>query len=73
MSQPLFAERVLTCPVCGNDNQSCITGYEIRGIYDGVLIWICSKCDHQWPRFHPPGRLYDYAVLMIAKMEKENE
>ena len=41
-------------------------GIEIRGIYDGPIIWECPLCRYHWPRFSPPGRLYDYAVLMIA-------
>lgn len=26
-------------------------GYDIRGVYDGVLIWGCPDCGHFWPRF----------------------
>lgn len=26
-------------------------GIEVRGVYDGVLIWQCQVCDALWPRF----------------------
>lgn len=26
-------------------------GIEVRGAYDGVLIWQCPDCKHMWPRF----------------------
>jgi ribosomal protein L37AE/L43A len=75
MSQPSNAEAELRCPSCGElDSDRPFIGVEIRGVYDGPVIWECSTCKHRWPRFHPPGRLYDYAVMMLAveKTMKEN-
>lgn len=67
------AEDERVCPNCGAKEEGdaffYFTGIEIRGVYDGVLIWECVLCKHRWPRFRPPGRLYDYAVLMI-EMER---
>lgn len=70
MTNALNAEPVTqACPFCGKEEGDyfAFTGIEVRGIYDGVLIWECGVCKHRWPRFNPPGRLYDYAVLMIEK------
>lgn len=59
------------CPNCDVQEDPSryfgFVGIEIQGIYDGVLIWVCPICKYKWPRFRPPGRLYDYAVLMIEK------
>lgn len=55
------------CPKCGKDlhyteeNQqgtvfTHLIGVEIRGVYDGVLYWLCPFCDiafHRWPYGHP--------------------
>ena len=51
----------LVCPVC-HENQ--IIGIELRGQYDGVLVWRCAKCEHQWPRF-ASGRWHDVAAKWI--------
>lgn len=40
----------LTCPECGNDDGSKIVGHEVRGVYDGVLYWVCLACDWAWSR-----------------------
>jgi hypothetical protein len=40
-----------TCPHCGNSNQQAIAGYEVRGVYDGVLYWVCLACGHAWARW----------------------
>src|SRR3954453_19135948 len=39
------------CPSCGGRSQS-IASVQVEGVYDGVLFWICGKCDtafHRWP------------------------
>lgn len=51
-----------TCPACGSDlsapgDCSRVIGVEIRGVYDGVLIWHCPDCAHQWHRW-PEGHPY---------------
>lgn len=30
-------------------------GVEVRGIYDGVLYWVC-ECGHAFPRYHANAR-----------------
>lgn len=44
----------LACPQCANDNGSAIIGHEVRGVYDGVLVWGCMGCGHLWNRW-PEG------------------
>lgn len=39
-------------------------GYEVRGVYDGVLIWSCPDCGHLWPRFGE-GNLHSKALEVI--------
>jgi uncharacterized membrane protein len=57
------------CPQCDRGNAH---GYEIRGVYDGILLWRCQYCHHMWPRFSPPGRLHDEAMEIIAGWSKAN-
>lgn len=42
-------------------------GYDIRGVYDGVLIWGCPDCGHLWPRFPESDRLHTRALQVIAE------
>lgn len=43
MSEPL------TCPDCGSSE---VAGVEVRGVYDGVLYWMCMTCDWAWARWN---------------------
>ena len=36
------------CPFCGDPDY---VGHEVLGVYDGVLYWVCTKCNYAWPRF----------------------
>jgi hypothetical protein len=29
-------------------------GVEVRGVYDGVLFWVCPDCNHAWHRWEDP-------------------
>ena len=40
----------MTCPDCSAPGAD-IFGFEVRGVYDGVLYWQCSKCGHAWNRW----------------------
>lgn len=42
-------------------------GIEVRGAYDGILIWQCPDCKGYWPRFPADTweRLYNRAVNII--------
>ena len=53
----------MTCPHCGNADAARL-GYEIRGVYDGVLYWVCGNCGRAWPRFTdgPLGELSEEYV-----------
>lgn len=62
-----------TCPVCGSP---VTVGYEVQGVYDGVLYWVCGDCGHARPRFTDPGyRLSavsaEYAVRHNAIREND--
>ena len=35
----------------GLTHYSRLIGIEIRGKYDGVLVWRCPDCDYMWHRF----------------------
>lgn len=49
-------------------------GIEVRGVYDGVLIWKCEKCNHMWPRFSEENweRLHKKALEIINQWESNN-
>jgi hypothetical protein len=46
-------------------------GIEVRGVYDGVLVWQCIDCNHMWPRFPKGGSAYLYTKGM-EYIESEN-
>ncbi len=51
-------------------------GIQVWGVYDGVLIWRCPDCGHNWPRFpNEPywQRLHDKAVSIIAEWERNGK
>lgn len=54
----------------GETNFSRIIGIAIRGVYDGVLIWACPDCGHQWPRFPEGDRRHDKAVELIESARR---
>lgn len=56
----------------GKTHYSRMIGEEVRGVYDGVLIWHCPDCGGMWPRFSS-GFLYDEAILRIDQRIKEDE
>lgn len=43
-------------------------GYEIRGVYDGVLFWGCPDCGHLWSRWESIPDLHAKALEEIKKM-----
>jgi hypothetical protein len=52
----------VACPHCGATGGDVI-GVEIRGVYDGVLFWMCARNhEHRWNRWQPGDRLYDKAL-----------
>lgn len=48
-------------------------GYEISGVYDGILFWGCEDCGHLWPRFSAEswGDLHFKALEHIEKIKAE--
>lgn len=36
------------CPECAF---AAYVGYEVPGVYDGVLYWVCPECGHAFPRW----------------------
>lgn len=60
-----MADCEITCEVCGVEaDWPDVTGIEVRGVYDGVLIWK-APCGHMWPRFHASDPLHHRAVELI--------
>ena len=55
----------MTCPSCGNDSNADIIGYEVRGVYDGVLFWICASCNTAFQRWKEGDRLNERAQTYI--------
>jgi len=46
-------------------------GFEVREVYDGVLIWQCPDCGHYWPRFQN-GYRFEAAMRLIDLWTGEN-
>ena len=48
-------------------------GIEVRGVYDGILIWKCPDCNHMWPRFGKgtTQMLHTKAMEIIEKWENK--
>lgn len=61
------------CPECGNDDPKKIAGYEVQGVYDGVLYWICVKCQFAWPRSFVRSYLNIKSALYADKWNEERK
>lgn len=48
-------------------------GIEVRGVYDGVLVWQCPDCAHMWPRFDKGTwlELHTKGVEYIAAIDRK--
>jgi hypothetical protein len=53
------------CPFCGN---LVVLGVEVRGVYDGILLWECGM-HHRWPRFPEGDRLHNRALKIMDEWE----
>ena len=49
-----------------------IIGIEVRGVYDGILIWQCGRCGKMWPRF-TEGPRYRAARDLIEQWNAADE
>lgn len=49
----------------GKTHYSRKIGMEIRGVYDGVLYWICPDCGIAWQRWPEHYYIYDIAQPYI--------
>lgn len=51
----MSVEALRACPVCHVDwadgKYSRLIGIERRGVYDGVVEWMCPDCGARWDRF----------------------
>lgn len=55
------------CPKC----KSRVTvGYEVQGIYDGVMYWVCGVCRWARPRFTDVG--YRLTQVSIDHADRHN-
>jgi len=41
-------------------------GVEIRGVYDGVLYWVCPNCRARWHRFPEGDPIRDRAEPYVS-------
>jgi len=59
------------CPTCGVDLQvQRVIGYEIPGLYDGVLFWKCTNCNIYHFRFNKsPLRKKEFDEYVKNKLE----
>lgn len=46
---------------------SRVISYELPGVYDGGLLWLCPDCGHAWPRF-ANGLLHDEGMEQAFRM-----
>ena len=49
------------CPECSFEEY---VGYEVPGVYDGVLYWVCPSCGHAFPRWVGP---MDQRMVQLSK------
>lgn len=49
----------------GSTHYSRTIGVEVRGVYDGVLLWQCPDCGKRWHRFGPDHHLYLVATAYL--------
>lgn len=64
-----MAEHIV--PACPAGHIDMPFGIEVRGVYDGVLLWECPACGTRWPRFNE-GRRNQIATEIIKEWEQEN-
>jgi Zn ribbon nucleic-acid-binding protein len=63
---------MLNCPECSVDSR--IMGFEVQGVYDGVLYWQCMECGHAWPREWPAGgRRHRIANEMVEEINSSRD
>lgn len=55
----------LKCPSCSASGAD-LMGYEVRGVYDGVLFWACHKCGNAWARNGFQGKRAELAEQYAA-------
>jgi NMD protein affecting ribosome stability and mRNA decay len=55
----------VTCPRCGNNDQTRIVGIVYRCVYDGVAAWSCQKCSAPTPA-EPQDVRFD---ALVAELE----
>jgi hypothetical protein len=55
----------MECPKCTGTR---IVGIEVRGVYDGVLYWVCETCNTAFPRnWEGYGRRKDICEEHVAR------
>lgn len=65
------------CPKCGanlkDGGYSRKLGIEIRGVYDGILYWMCPDCGEPWHRWPPGDPLRARANFYMPRSTKDYE
>ncbi len=59
------------CPTCGLLTAHDVMGYHIRGVYDGVLFWLCKQCGRAFQRWPEDFYLHAKAQPYIEEFNKE--
>lgn len=54
------------CPACAAGLLD-ISGVEIRGEHDGVLLWECLRCGHAWHRWSSDHPLHARAEPYVQR------
>lgn len=58
------------CPKCGSGDYG---GYEVRGVYDGVLFWLCLNCGWAYPRIFGAPRMDGLSQRYADDFNREAE
>ena len=67
----MSAVKQLMCPNC-EASAADICGIEVRGVYDGVLFWICDLCGLAWSRdWRHYERRSSIAEQMVGQINAE--
>lgn len=42
-------------------------GVQVRGVYDGILYYVCPRCDYAWHTMPPDDLLYELARKYVIE------
>lgn len=72
-----MSDDIDACPACDADllyerngqTYTRLVGVEVRGVYDGILYWMCPSCEHRWHRwsYEDQPRLHAAAEPYVSR------